>query len=120
MGHVLVFCPDTHDLCCWLGFTHQVASYRTNSPWQNNVQVDYLHEDWVMKQQEQKSDILASASASLFDIFHMSPSYETKTDKKMLDSYRKQRTFSSVLTKGGPLFQPANFTPNNWAIEVDG
>ena len=120
MRHVLVFCPDTHDLCCWLGFTHQVASYRTNSPWQNNVQVDYLHEDWVMKQQEQKSDVLASASASLFSIFHMSASYETKTDLKMLDSYRKQRTSSSVLTKGGPLFQPANFTPDSWAIEVDG
>ena len=82
--------------------------------------MDYLHEDWVMKQQEQKSDILASASASLFGIFHMSASYETKTDQKMLDSYRKQRTSSIVLTKGGPLFEPANFTLDNWAEKVDG
>nr|AMZ02447.1 macrophage expressed protein-like isoform 1 [Littorina littorea] len=82
-------------------------------------QVDQIREDWVLSQQEKKSDILASASASLFKVFKMSASYETKTDDKFVDAYQKQRTSSSILTKGGPLFRPANFTPDMWALAVD-
>ena len=81
--------------------------------------MDQVRQDWVLSQHEKKSDILVSASASLFGIFHMSSSYETKTDQKMLESYKKQRTSSSVMTKGGPLFKPTNFTPDSWAVEVD-
>ncbi|KAL8604381.1 hypothetical protein ACOMHN_028144 [Nucella lapillus] len=82
-------------------------------------QVDQLKEDWVNSQTEHKSDILASASASLFGVFHMSASYDVKTDDKFMESYRRQRTASSIITKGGPLFRPANFTPDVWAAEVD-
>ena len=82
--------------------------------------MDHIYEKWVLSQKEHKSNILASASASLFGKFHMSASYETKTDQQMLDSYKENRTSSSVLTKGGPLFEPANFTLDNWAEKVDG
>ncbi|KAK7496165.1 hypothetical protein BaRGS_00012575 [Batillaria attramentaria] len=83
------------------------------------VQVDHLRDEWVNSQEEHKSDILASASASLFSVFHMSASYETKTDEKFMQSYLSQRTSSVVKTLGGPLFKPANFTPDIWAEAVD-
>ena len=84
-----------------------------------SVQVDHVHEEYMNENQQKKSEILASASASLLGIFHMSASYDSKTDQQMLESYKKQRTSSSVMTKGGPLFKPTNFTPDSWAAEVD-
>ncbi|XP_076447340.1 macrophage-expressed gene 1 protein-like [Babylonia areolata] len=80
---------------------------------------DNLKQDWVMSQSDKKSAILASASASLFGVFHMSASYGVKTDDAMTQSYNQHRTSSRILTKGGPLFRPANFTPDTWAAEVD-
>lgn len=83
------------------------------------VQVDHLRDEWVNSQSEHKSDILASASASLFSVFHMDASYQTKTDDAFMKSYFSQRTSSVVKTMGGPLFKPANFTPDMWSDDVD-
>ena len=81
--------------------------------------MDQVRQDWVLSQKDHKSAILASASASLFGIFNITASYESKTGQQMLESYQKHRTSSSILTKGGPLFKPASSSADSWAAEVD-
>nr|UZP48208.1 macrophage-expressed protein 1 [Charonia tritonis] len=83
------------------------------------LQVDQLREEWVNSNIEHKSDILAAASGSLFSIFQFSSRFESKTDQRFSDQYKKSRTSSSILTLGGPVFRPANFTPDMWADDVD-
>ncbi|PVD24928.1 hypothetical protein C0Q70_15422 [Pomacea canaliculata] len=84
------------------------------------VQVDHLKEDWVTKYADQKSSILAAASVTLFSVFHMSVSYGTSTDNSFTTSYQTNRTSSVVKTMGGPSYRPSNFTPDAWAVLVDG
>ncbi|XP_045211962.2 macrophage-expressed gene 1 protein-like [Mercenaria mercenaria] len=78
------------------------------------VQVDELTATFVRKYESQKQQILASASASFFGIFDFGAGYSQTTSQTMIDEYRKERTTSKIITFGGPIFRPTNFTANNW------
>ncbi|XP_060564488.1 macrophage-expressed gene 1 protein-like [Ruditapes philippinarum] len=82
------------------------------------VQLDEVTATFVKKYESQKQQILASASASFFGIFDFGGGYSQSTSKTMIDEYRKQRTTSKIMTFGGPVFKPNNFTANNWSSSI--
>lgn len=83
------------------------------------VKDDFLKREYVATHAEDKSSILATASASFFGIFHMSASYGHKTDKTQDEAYEKSMTHSFVKSHGGPLVQSSNMSINEWIEGVD-
>ncbi|KAH9492035.1 Macrophage-expressed protein 1 protein, partial [Bulinus truncatus] len=96
--------------------THVVTSVTAGA---GLVKDDYLKSQFIQENSESKTAILASASASFLNIFHMSASYGQTTDNKVSDSYNKSLTHSLVKTLGGPIYQPENMTIDDWAKGVD-
>ena len=82
------------------------------------VQVDQVSRNYANKYVGSKSTITAGASASFFGIVHFSASYTTKSSEQTTDEYRKSRTTSKISTYGGPMFQAANYTANDWTSDV--
>ncbi|CAG5120709.1 unnamed protein product [Candidula unifasciata] len=83
------------------------------------VKDDYLQREYVLGHTEQKTSILASASASFFSLVHVSASYGHKTDATVDDMYQKIMTHSYTKSYGGPLFKPGNMSLDDWTDGVD-
>ncbi|XP_061178925.1 macrophage-expressed gene 1 protein-like [Saccostrea echinata] len=62
--------------------------------------------------------VVAAASASFMSIFSVGAEYKHSTSQEVIDQYLGNRTHSKVKTFGGPVFQPSNFTLNQWAAEI--
>ncbi|XP_025107632.1 macrophage-expressed gene 1 protein-like [Pomacea canaliculata] len=97
--------------------THVITSVKAGAA---IAQVDHLKEEWMKKNSEQKNEILASASFSLFKLnLSASVSFKSKTESSYQSGYLSQRTSSVVRTYGGPVYKPINFTINEWAEAAD-
>jgi hypothetical protein len=83
------------------------------------VKEDYLQSEFVISQEEKKSSILAIASASFFNIFHVSASYGHTVDQKLAQQYEQMTTHSYVKSHGGAIIQAVNMTINDWSNGVD-
>jgi hypothetical protein len=83
------------------------------------VKDDYLKRDFVLSQSEQKSSILAKASASFFSIFNLSASYGHTYDSSISELYEKSMTHSYIKSHGGPMIQATDMTVNDWIAGVD-
>ncbi|XP_060084843.1 macrophage-expressed gene 1 protein-like [Ylistrum balloti] len=82
------------------------------------AQQDQIKSTYARSYSMDKSKVLASASASFADIFHVSANYEHSTTKEMIDQYLGNRTNSETITIGGAIFQPKNFSLNDWANSI--
>lgn len=81
-----------------------------------------MKEKWMKENSAQKTEILASASFSLFKLnlsASASVSFKSKTESNYQSGYLSQRTSSVVRTYGGPVYKPINFTINEWAEAAD-
>ncbi|KAH3857758.1 hypothetical protein DPMN_100373 [Dreissena polymorpha] len=79
------------------------------------VQVDQLSQSYMRKYQGQKIAITASASASFLKVFNMDAKYSMSISSSQVDEYQKSKTSSQILTYGGPIFSPVNFSANQWS-----
>ncbi|KAL4224797.1 membrane-attack complex / perforin [Mactra antiquata] len=82
------------------------------------VQLDELSATYLRKYESQKNTILASASASFFGVFDFGIDTSDTTTKTQIDEYLKQRTTSKIMTFGGPVFRPKNYTANMWGDSI--
>ena len=64
--------------------------------------------------------VVAAASASFSSVFNVGAEYKHSVSKEVVDQYLGNRTHSTVQTFGGPVFQPSNFTLNDWAAGLSG
>ncbi|BFZ08575.1 hypothetical protein BsWGS_11615 [Bradybaena similaris] len=83
------------------------------------VKDDYLQRQYVLDHAEQKTNILASASASFFSVFKISASYGHTSDKQTDDMYSKMMTHSYIKSHGGPLYKVGNMSLDDWTEGVD-
>ncbi|XP_052801692.1 macrophage-expressed gene 1 protein-like [Mya arenaria] len=83
------------------------------------VQLDQINVDYMKKSDSHKSSVLASASASFFGVFDFGASYSQSASASQINEYRSQRTSSHVLTYGGPVYRPSNFSANKWSDAVE-
>ncbi|XP_033744476.1 macrophage-expressed gene 1 protein-like [Pecten maximus] len=82
------------------------------------VQQDQIKTTYARSYSMDKSKVLASASASFCGVFNIGGSYEHSTSKEMIDQYLGNRTHSETETIGGSVFQPQNFSLNDWADSI--
>ncbi|XP_069141132.1 macrophage-expressed gene 1 protein-like [Argopecten irradians] len=82
------------------------------------VQQDQIKTTYARSYSMDKSKVLASASASFCSVFNVKASYEHSTSKEMIDQYLGNRTYSETDTVGGSVFQPQNFSLNDWADSI--
>ncbi|XP_053388384.1 macrophage-expressed gene 1 protein-like [Mercenaria mercenaria] len=82
------------------------------------VQVDELSAQYMESKETQKQDVLASATASFFGILNFDAGYSKSSQQTDVDGYRQKRTSSKIMTFGGPLFRPMNFTADNWTESI--
>ncbi|GFO45023.1 reverse transcriptase [Plakobranchus ocellatus] len=83
------------------------------------VKDDYLRREFVESHSEDKTAILASASASFFGVFSAGASYSHKTDNKVDDMYNKSMTHSYIKSLGGSIILAEKMTLNQWSEGVD-
>ncbi|CAH1797631.1 unnamed protein product [Owenia fusiformis] len=77
------------------------------------AQEDQIKRSFVYDHQNERSSIKASASADFFGKVGFSVGGGSASSEAMDKSYRSSRTFSRVITHGGPPFM-SNFTLNDW------
>ncbi|XP_033744477.1 macrophage-expressed gene 1 protein-like [Pecten maximus] len=82
------------------------------------AQQDQIKTTYARSYSMDKSKVLASASASFSDVFHADTDYQHSTSKEMIDQYLGNRTHSEINTIGGSVFQPQNFSLNDWADSI--
>uniref|UniRef100_A0A0B7B0Q7 receptor protein-tyrosine kinase n=1 Tax=Arion vulgaris TaxID=1028688 RepID=A0A0B7B0Q7_9EUPU len=80
---------------------------------------DYLKRSYVSTHSDDKSSILATSSATFFDIFKMSASYGHTNGRTRNETYERMLTHSFVKSHGGPMFQSGNMTIDDWINGVD-
>ncbi|ESO91385.1 hypothetical protein LOTGIDRAFT_72260, partial [Lottia gigantea] len=83
------------------------------------TQEDFVSRELVLKNEENKRSILASASANFFGVVHASASTKSSTDKKMQDSYDKSKTSSYITAYGGSMYTFQNYSVNKWAEKLN-
>lgn len=84
------------------------------------TQLDQIKSTFSNSYSMDRRQVVAAASASFMSIFSVGAEYKHSTSKEVIDQYLGNRTHSSVRTFGGPVFQPSNFTLNQWAAELGG
>lgn len=83
------------------------------------VQIEQIRSTYVRKSESHKSTVLASASANFFDVFKFSTSFSQIANVSDVRDYLAQRTMSLVMTFGGPVFRPTNYSADQWSNFVD-
>ncbi|KAK6993897.1 macrophage-expressed 1 protein, partial [Biomphalaria glabrata] len=82
------------------------------------VKDDYLDRSFSQLTSDEKSSILAAASASFFGVFHVDASYSHKSESSSSSGYDKSVRQSYIYTFGGPKFK-TNMSVDQWADSVD-
>ncbi|OWF42792.1 Macrophage-expressed gene 1 protein [Mizuhopecten yessoensis] len=82
------------------------------------VQQDQIKTTYARSYSMDKSKVMASASASFGSVFGIKTGYDHSTSNEMIDQYLGNRTHSETDTIGGSVFQPQNFSLNDWAESV--
>ncbi|KAK3795931.1 hypothetical protein RRG08_018315 [Elysia crispata] len=83
------------------------------------VKDDYIKRAYIASQSNQKTKILASASASFAGIFKIDSSYSQSTEDSVDKSYSNSMTYSSITSLGGPLIFSSDMKIDQWAQAVD-
>ncbi|KAH9492027.1 Macrophage-expressed protein 1 protein [Bulinus truncatus] len=83
------------------------------------VKDDYIKSQFVLTNLEQKSSILASASASFWDTFNFTSSFGRINENKVSDSYKTAMEHSLMKTLGGPFLQLEDTSLDSWIKGVD-
>ena len=94
--------------------THYITSVNAGAV---IAKVDHLTRKYVADFKEDKSKIMASASASFLGVVGFQTSYSKSTDKQDLDEYTKNTVYSTLYTFGGPPYR-VNFTINQWEDQM--
>ncbi|XP_064643944.1 macrophage-expressed gene 1 protein-like [Lineus longissimus] len=77
------------------------------------AQVDQVKSTFSSNYENQKSELKASASANFFGKIGFSAGFSHSSSETFSKEYLNNRTYSQILTYGGPPFR-VNFTINNW------
>jgi hypothetical protein len=77
------------------------------------AQVDQIKNTFSSNYENQKDDIKASASASFFGKIGFSAGFSHSSSETFSNEYLNNRTYSQILTYGGPPYR-VNFSINNW------
>ena len=81
-------------------------------------QVDFVKSSSVDEQTKYTSHITASASANFFGKVKLSTTFQHSSAETNIDQFVNNRTYSQVITVGGPPFTP-NLTLTDWEKGVD-
>uniref|UniRef100_A0A2C9LVF4 MACPF domain-containing protein n=1 Tax=Biomphalaria glabrata TaxID=6526 RepID=A0A2C9LVF4_BIOGL len=82
------------------------------------VKDDYLDRSFFQLTSDEKSSILAAASASFYGVFHVDASYSHNSESSNSSGYDKSVRQSYIYTFGGPKFK-TNMSVDQWADGVD-
>ncbi|KAK2571256.1 Macrophage-expressed gene 1 protein [Acropora cervicornis] len=94
--------------------THYITSVNAGAV---IAKVDHLTRKYFEDFKEDKSKIMASASASFFGVIGFQASYSKSTGKQDLDEYTNNTVYSTLYTFGGPPYR-VNFTINQWEDQM--
>lgn len=84
------------------------------------AQIDEIKSSFAKSFDKDSSKIIAAASASFQSFFNVSGQvkYTKSASEELIKQYKGNRTYSVINAIGGPIFQPHDFTLNDWASEV--
>uniref|UniRef100_A0A2C9KLA9 MACPF domain-containing protein n=1 Tax=Biomphalaria glabrata TaxID=6526 RepID=A0A2C9KLA9_BIOGL len=83
------------------------------------VKDDYVRTDKMSSFRESKTAYLAAASASFFNQFKLTSSYNSSYTDQQKESYSKATTYSILKSYGGPLFDLESMNLSAWTQGVD-
>lgn len=97
--------------------THVISEVRAGAI---ITQLDQIKSTFSNSYSMDSTKVVAAASASFSSVFNVGAEYKHSVSKEVVDQYLGNRTHSTVQTFGGPVFQPSNFTLNDWAAGLSG
>lgn len=83
-------------------------------------QLDQIKTTFSNSYSMDRRQVVAAASASFMSVFNVGAEYKHSTSTEVIDQYLGNRTHSVIKAIGGPVFQPNNFTLNQWAAGLSG
>uniref|UniRef100_A0A8W8K0K8 MACPF domain-containing protein n=1 Tax=Magallana gigas TaxID=29159 RepID=A0A8W8K0K8_MAGGI len=83
-------------------------------------QLDQIKTTFSNSYSMDRRQVVAAASASFMNVFNVGAEYKHSTSTEVIDQYLGNRTHSVINAIGGPVFQPNNFTLNQWASGLSG
>lgn len=91
--------------------THVITSIDSGA---SIVKVDHVKRELLQDDTIDKFQISAAAGAELFGV-----QVGITIPAEVMTKYLASKTHSSILTHGGPLYLPVNFTINDWVNQID-